>query len=124
MSKLMILFVAWRQADWRFKFGAVAMFILLVADIYVTAEYYGRTGVLWRPEMLATLVETAFFYIFITPLTMHILHIGLYKALRRSPTEDTVKSALAKMIAFIAIYYVLMYICITAFIRVAIATAP
>jgi len=119
-----ILFSAWRKSDWRFKFVAVVMFIFLAADVYVTADYYGRAEAFWRPEMLAVLVATAFFYVFIIPMTLHMVHIGLYKDLRRSRTEDAAKPTLAKVIAFTAIYYVLMYIFVPAFIRVAIAKAP
>ena len=124
VSRLKILFSAWRKSDWRFKFVAVAMFVFLAADVYVTADYYGRVEVFWRPEMLAVLVAAAFFYVFMTPLTMHMVHIGLYKDLRRSPTEDAAKSTLAKVMSFIAIYHVLLYIFVTALIRVAIAKSP
>jgi hypothetical protein len=124
VSRLKILFSAWRKSDWRFKFVAIVMFVFLVADVYVTADYYGRVEVFWRPEMLAVLVAAAFFYVFMTPLTLHMVHISLHRDLRRSPTEDAAKSTLAKVMSFIAIYHVLLYIFVTALIRVAIAKSP
>jgi len=116
-----LLFAAWRQADRRFKIGGLFLLAAFVIDVAATAVSYGRIEVLWRPEMLATLVAVAFFYVFLAPLTMHIMYLGALKDLNR---HQDAKSVLVYAILIPTLIFISYHVCYSISIKGAITTTP
>jgi len=121
LSAPKLLFAAWRQADRRFKIGGLFLLAAFVIDVAATAVSYGRIETLWRPEMLATLVAVAFFYVFLAPLTMHIMYLGALKDLNR---HQDAKSVLVYAILIPTLIFISYHVCYSISIKGAITTTP
>jgi hypothetical protein len=121
LSATKLLFAAWRQADRRFKIGGLFLLTAFVIDVVATAVSYGRIETLWRPEMLAALVAVAFFYVFLAPLTMHIMYLGALKDLHR---HQDAKSVLVYAILIPTLIFISVHVYYSISIKGAITTTP
>jgi len=105
-KKISLIFKAWRQTDKKFKAIALIFFVVATVDVAVAAMWRGDVGALLRLDVLAVLVAGALFYVFFTPLTMHILY---KEALRKLKRGRDVNAVLADAMFYSTLWFVLLY---------------
>ncbi len=106
MSKISLLVKTWKSADRKFKTIALIFFAVATVDVVVTAAWRGDVGALLRPDVFATLVAGALFYIFFTPLVMYIMYKETHKELKRGQDLNTV---LVDAMFYSTLWFVLLY---------------
>ncbi len=111
---MLFLFTAWKQSHWKFKGVSLIIFVVAVIDVVVAAVEYGVVDALWRLEVLVMFGAVAFFYAFVAPIIMHLLHIGALIDLKRG---RKLESVLIEVILASAVCFTFVYVYLTTYIK-------